>query len=71
MKSINTLIILLLVSTLSFGQSGEIEMAEAMRESGKIYVVIAVLCTVFMGLITYAILIDRKLSKLENQITEK
>jgi CcmD family protein len=46
-------------------------MADAMLENGKIYVVIAVLCTVFMGLVVYTIMIDRKLSKLEKEVNEK
>ena len=64
-------IILILISTFASGQSGEIEMADAMRESGKIYVVVAVLCTVFVGLIIYTTMIDRRLSKLEKEQIEK
>jgi len=41
------------------------EMADAMRTDGKIYVVVLVLATIFAGLITYLVRIDRKVSKLE------
>jgi hypothetical protein len=62
---------LILVTSIASAQSGKIEMADAMRESGKIYVVIAVLCSVFAGLIMYATLIDRRLSKLEKEVNKK
>ncbi len=45
----------------------EVEMADALRENGKIYVVVIVLCIVFAGIIGYLVIIDRKLSKLEKQ----
>lgn len=43
------------------------EMADAMRESGKIYVVVAILLVVLGGLIGYLILLDRKVTRLERQ----
>jgi len=46
----------------------EVNMADAMRAEGKIYVVVAILTTILTGLIIYAIMIDRKVSKLEKQI---
>ena len=52
-------------------QTGEIEMADVMFENGKIYVVITVLCTVFIGLVIYTIMIDRRLSRFEKEINEK
>jgi hypothetical protein len=42
-------------------------MASIMRSNGKIYVVVAVLLTILIGLILYLINIDRKISKLENE----
>jgi uncharacterized membrane protein len=42
-------------------------MASTMRSNGKIYVVVAVLLTILIGLILYLINIDRKISKLENE----
>lgn len=41
--------------------------ASVMRSNGKIYVVVAVLTTILMGLIVYVINIDRKVSKLEKE----
>jgi hypothetical protein len=42
-----------------------VEMADAMRANGKIYVVIGVLLFIFIGLAAYLIRIDNKISKLE------
>jgi hypothetical protein len=49
----------------------QVEMADGMRQSGKIYVVVAVLSLVFLGISTYLVSIDMKLSKLEKKIKEK
>lgn len=45
----------------------EVEMADTMRSNGKIYVVVAVLLVLFVGLLSYLISIDRKLSRLEKE----
>lgn len=50
-------------------QNNEVEMADAMRAEGKIYVVVAVLVVMFSGLLAYAIRIDQKLGRLEKEIT--
>lgn len=46
----------------------QLPMADAMRENGKIYVVVAVLTVILLGMIIYLISIDRKLRKLEKEI---
>ena len=43
----------------------EIEMADTMRSEGKIYVVVAVVLIILLGLLGYTTHIDRILSKLE------
>lgn len=48
----------------------EVEMADALRRDGKIYVVVVVLLTVLAGTILYLITIDRKVSKLEKQLKD-
>ncbi|MFZ9660588.1 MAG: CcmD family protein [Chitinophagaceae bacterium] len=40
-------------------------MADAMRSDGKIYVVVAVILIILIGLILYVIRLDKKISKLE------
>lgn len=42
-------------------------MADVMRSNGKIYVVVAVILTIFAGIIIYLIRLDRKITKLEKQ----
>jgi hypothetical protein len=44
-----------------------VEMADGMRASGKIYVVVAVLSTILAGLFLYLLSLDRKISKLEKE----
>jgi tetrahydromethanopterin S-methyltransferase subunit G len=41
-----------------------------MRNIGMIYVVIGVIIIIFIGIIAFLINLDRKLTKLENQIKE-
>jgi len=45
-----------------------IEMADGMRASGKIYVVVAVLTIIFLGIALYLFLLDRKINKLEREL---
>jgi CcmD family protein len=56
----------------SFAQQvNEIAMADTMRAEGKIYVVIAVIALVFAGIAAYLIYIDRKVSRIENELKNK
>lgn len=47
------------------------EMADTMRSEGKIYVVVAILLIIFVGLIGYLVMLDRKVSRIEKKLTEK
>lgn len=42
-------------------------MASGLRSSGKIYVVVAVLAVLFIGLAVYLFTLDKRLTKLEKQ----
>ena len=64
-KKLFIVIFLLIIST-TFA-SAETEMADAMRSNGKIYVVVAVLATIFAGIFAYLVYLDRKISKLEKE----
>lgn len=46
-------------------QPEQVEMADVMRSSGHIYVVVATIAIVFAGLAIYLFSIDRRLKKLE------
>jgi hypothetical protein len=43
------------------------EMADTFRADGKIYVVVAVVVTILLGLILYVVRLDRKITKLEKE----
>ena len=49
----------------AFAQNIGVEMADTFRSSGKIYVVIAVICIIFVGLAIFLFSIDRRLKKIE------
>lgn len=49
-------------------ESEKVEMADAMRSNGKIYVVVAVVSIILTGLLVYTVTIDRKLNRLEKEL---
>lgn len=68
MKKIISLFIFLLMSIVMWAKDGDQNtMGDTMRSNGRIYVVVAVVVTILIGLILYVIRIDRKISKLEKQ----
>ena len=48
--------------------SAQAASADFMRSIGKIYVVVAVIIAIFLGIIVFLIFLDRRLTKLENQL---
>jgi len=68
MRKIFVLAFLLLSYIAAFAQQGgQVEMADTMPSSGKIYVVIAVIVIIFIGLAIYLFSIDRRLKKIEKE----
>ncbi len=66
------IIYFLFVSAVCFAQNTiapdkKPEMAVGMRSNGKIYVVVAVVVTILLGLVFYLINLDRKISRLEKE----
>lgn len=55
----------LLMQLCLLAQPNNVQMADTMRSNGKIYVVVAVIVTIFAGILLYLIRLDRKLTKLE------
>ena len=45
-----------------------VEMADGLRASGKIYVVVGVVFIIFIGLVGYTVSIDRKLNRIEKEV---
>jgi CcmD family protein len=46
-------------------QNTGVEMADAMRGDGKIYVLVGIICIVFAGITVYVIQTNRRVSRLE------
>ena len=70
MKKIFILCLLSFVALWAFAQAPTaalVEMADLLRSSGKIYVVIGTISVVFIGLAIYLFSIDKRLSKLEKE----
>lgn len=66
-KHISLLLILQLLFTIpavAQGSGG----SDFLRSIGKIYVVVAVIIAVFLGIVVFLIYLDRRLTKLEDQI---
>ncbi len=67
MKKIIVLLVLVLNATWLFAQQPPAEMADTMRSNGRIYVVVAVMLTILIGLVLYMVRLDKKISKLEKE----
>ena len=69
MKKITVLLVFLLNYIAAFAQqsSNGVEMADAMRSSGKIYVVIVTIVIIFIGLAIYLFSMDKRLKKIEKE----
>ena len=59
---------ILLAPALSMAQ--EVEMANAIRASGKIFVVVDVVLVILIGILIYIFQTDRKLKKLEKELND-
>ncbi len=64
---ITTALFFLLSITTANAQSGS---ADFMRSMGKMYVVVAVIVAVFVGIVLFLVYLDRRLTRIENQIND-
>jgi hypothetical protein len=69
MKKMLSLLMALLASVNLFAQ--EVEMADALRADGKIYVVVAVVSAMLAGVLFYVVRLDRKITRLEKDAGDK
>jgi len=60
-----------ILSVLLLLNSQESALNELFRSNGKIYVVVAVLCIIFVGIVIYLTVLDKKVSKLEKMLKDK
>ncbi len=68
-KKATLLTAILIGSASAFAQDNQpVEMATGLYQSGKIYVVVTVVSIIFVGILTYLVMLDRKISKLEKEI---
>lgn len=70
MKLIQKISLLLIATVLHLAaaaQDKKPEMADTMRSNGRIYVVVAVVLTILIGLVLYVVRLDKKMTKLEKE----
>lgn len=60
-----TSLILTLLSIVGFAQDGQ--RADLLRSDGKIYVVVAVILIIFLGIIVNMIRLERKMNRIEKE----
>jgi hypothetical protein len=65
MKKFISFLSIMLISAVLFAQDGKVEMADELRNSGKIYVVVTVMLLLFSAFIVYLFIIDKRLKKIE------
>jgi CcmD family protein len=70
-KKIFALITLTGLSILPTIAQEKIAMADGLRAEGKIYVVVAIISVIFIGIVIYLISLDKKITKVEEQLKEK
>lgn len=66
-KKIFSVLVFLLFSLMGMAQNNNVEMADLMRSNGRIYVVVAVVTTILIGLLLYMFRLDRKLTRFEKE----
>jgi uncharacterized membrane protein len=64
-KKIIGSLLFVLLSFVTQAQQKEVQMGDMMRDNGRIYVVVAVVLTILIGLIVYVIRLDKKITRLE------
>lgn len=58
----------LMLAGITSAQNSEPQMADTFRQEGKIYVVITVIGMIFIALVIFLVILERKLKKLETKI---
>ncbi|NJN43076.1 MAG: CcmD family protein [Flammeovirgaceae bacterium] len=73
MKTNNSILLSLLFLCVSFCAMAqqEVEMADGMRSSGKIYVVVSIVLVILIGLFVFLFRMDRKIKDLQNKVKPK
>jgi len=69
LKYLSAFVALLISSSTIYSQTdgNNVDMADMMRSNGRIFVVVAVVVVILIGLILYLVRLDKKISKLEKE----
>ncbi len=59
--------LLALVALPFLSKAQAVEMADTLRGSGKIYIVVGVIAIIFIGIVVYLFTLDRRISKIEGK----
>lgn len=71
MKKLLTILFLLFPSLHLLAQNNDIEMADKLREDGKIYIVVICIVIILFGLLIYLFSLDKRLKLLEKKSSAK
>jgi EamA domain-containing membrane protein RarD len=71
MKKIAFTLIMLIATLNLFAQNNGVEMADALRSNGKIYVVVICIVIILLGLLIYLFSLDKRLKMLEKKSPRK
>lgn len=66
-KRFLSIVFTIITTAVSAQTSAEPQMADTFRQEGKIYVVITVIAMVFIALVIFLMILDRKIKKLEEK----
>jgi branched-subunit amino acid permease len=67
LKFLLTGVLMLMLGLVMKAQDEKAEMADTMRSNGRIYVVVAVVVLILIGLILYLIRLDKKITRMEKE----
>jgi len=65
MKKFAFSLILMMATLQLFAQDNGVEMADALRSNGKIYVVVTCIVIILVGLLLYLFSLDKRIKKIE------
>jgi hypothetical protein len=65
MKAVLSAILCLFLLVTGAHAQESVEMADTLRSSGKIYVVVAVIALIFLGMVLFLFSLDRRIKKIE------
>ena len=70
-KKITFLFLFFFSTLLSAQNNAEPQMSDALRENGKINVVISVIAIIFICIVVFLFMLERKIKKLEQKFKDK